>query len=105
MTRVTYRQGSFMREIVAEGHAGAGEAGQDIVCAAVSMLMQTLEARVRERPGYYPMIEKREDVAMIRIRCLPDSSEAAMCQETYNTIRAGFRALAAKYPEHVEYSE
>lgn len=105
MTRVTYRQGTFMREIVAEGHAGAGEAGHDIVCAAVSMLMQTLEARARERPGYYPMIEKREDVALIRVRCLPDSSEAARCQEMYDTIRAGFRALAAQYPEHVEFTE
>ena len=29
-------------EVKAKGHAGAGKYGQDIVCAAVSVLMQTL---------------------------------------------------------------
>lgn len=50
------------------GHARAGPYGQDIVCAAVSALVQTLEQAIRELtndtidceigPGYFNLITK-----------------------------------------------
>jgi len=40
-----------LRECKAEGHAGAGKAGYDIVCAAVSVLMRTALNVLSERKG------------------------------------------------------
>ena len=46
MTRVRYdRAGLRMRM---EGHAGAGEYGRDIVCAAESILLLVLERQLQE---------------------------------------------------------
>lgn len=37
MTRITFER----QRLIAEGHAGYGPKGQDIVCAGISCLMQT----------------------------------------------------------------
>ena len=41
VARTVWASGVTGYEVKAEGHAGAGEYGQDIVCAAVSVLLQT----------------------------------------------------------------
>ena len=46
MTRVCYDRAALSLSM--EGHAGAGEAGNDLVCAALSALMLTLEKRMQE---------------------------------------------------------
>ena len=47
MTRVCYDRAGLLLRM--EGHAQAGPEGQDLVCAALSMLMMTLERRMQER--------------------------------------------------------
>ena len=47
MTRILYDRAGLRLEM--QGHAGAGEKGADPVCAALSMLMMTLERRMQER--------------------------------------------------------
>ena len=44
--RTVWNDGKTGYEVKAKGHAGAGKYGQDIVCAAVSCLMQTLANEV-----------------------------------------------------------
>ena len=46
--RTVWNDGKTGYEVKAKGHAGAGKYGQDIVCAAVSCLMQTLANEVEE---------------------------------------------------------
>jgi len=41
----------ILRECKASGHSGAGEAGSDIVCAAVSVLMRTVVRLLSNRKG------------------------------------------------------
>ena len=48
VARTVWASGVTGYEVKAEGHAGAGEYGQDIVCAAVSVLLQTLANEVVE---------------------------------------------------------
>ncbi|MEI3250766.1 MAG: ribosomal-processing cysteine protease Prp [Faecalibacterium sp.] len=48
VARTVWNSGVTGYEVKAEGHAGAGEYGQDIVCAAVSVLLQTLANEVTE---------------------------------------------------------
>ena len=69
------------------GHAGAGEPGRDIVCAALSILMYSLVAS-----GAEGRIERGEAELL-----LPDRDvDVALC---------GFRLLAESYPEYVSYKE
>ncbi|MBO5497246.1 MAG: ribosomal-processing cysteine protease Prp, partial [Oscillospiraceae bacterium] len=51
MTRAIYDREQL--RLTLEGHAGAGPRGDDLVCAALSMLAMTLERRVREREEEY----------------------------------------------------
>ena len=48
MTRVCYYRNEY--RLRAEGHAGAGEKGRDLICAAESILMMALERHVSQRP-------------------------------------------------------
>lgn len=69
------------------GHAGAGEPGRDIVCAALSILMYSLVAS-----GAEGRVERGEAELL-----LPDRDvDVALC---------GFRLLAESYPEYVSYKE
>ena len=69
------------------GHAGAGEPGRDIVCAALSILMYSLVAS-----GAEGRVERGEAELL-----LPDRDvDVAFC---------GFRLLAESYPEYVSYKE
>ena len=62
------------------GHAGAGEPGRDIVCAALSILMYSLVAS-----GAEGRVERGEAELL-----LPDRDvDVALC---------GFRLLAESYP-------
>ena len=50
MIRITYREAKEnVLKLRAEGHAGYAPKGQDIVCAAVSTLMQALAFSVNDR--------------------------------------------------------
>ena len=68
MTRVRYdRAGLRMRM---EGHAGAGEYGRDIVCAAESILLLVLERQLQELEGENRVsVVKRPGAA--EISCCP----------------------------------
>ena len=57
MTRVEYDRAALSLSM--EGHAGAGEPGYDLVCAALSTLMMTLERRVQENV-HFPHITAPE---------------------------------------------
>ena len=46
--RTVWANGVTSYQVKAEGHAGAGRYGQDVVCAAVSCLVQALANQVGE---------------------------------------------------------
>lgn len=81
--------------IVIDGHAGAGEYGSDVICAAVSALTVTLAERLRRSDT-----KTGSGWAMIpysrRARRERESAEFAIC---------GYRLLAEKFPENVHYQE
>ena len=77
------------------GHAGSGEPGRDLICAAVSALTLTLAANVEGK-------EKAEIIlhpGNSRISCTPDAAEVFDC------ICMGFDLLARRFPEYVCFLE
>ena len=86
MTHVKYEP--QLPEMLFSGHAGAGKAGQDPVCAALSMLMYTLLAAL---PAGETERELHDGFCRVR----------GGGREAYEVIAAGLRLLAAEFPEHV----
>ena len=98
MTRITYDREELRLEM--EGHAGAGPKGADPVCAALSMLMLTLAARMREREEEtLPAVSQAPGRFMIC--CRPEEGEAALCRESFDTVAAGIAVLAENRPENI----
>ena len=102
-------------EICFEGHAGAGRAGADPVCAALSILMYTLASEEAHSAPFPPSSfspTKRNSLAGV-----PEEAHSAskLCvemadgfcrirggeQAVYEVIVAGLRLLATEKPEHV----
>lgn len=63
MIKGTFKRNDAGRIISYEvtGHAGANEAGQDIVCAAVSVLAFNTVNSIDALAGVVPLIEKNDD--------------------------------------------
>ncbi len=68
MTTVTFlqRQGRLIG-FIASGHAGAGEAGEDIVCAAVSAVTQQAAIAAEEMLSLPEAVESDEESARLSV--------------------------------------
>jgi len=97
MTRVEYDRAALC--LTMEGHAGAGETGKDLVCAALSTLMMTLERRMQDTAERTLPIVKRAP-GFFAIRCTPEEDEK-LCRECFDTVAAGIAVLAENRPENV----
>lgn len=83
-------------QIVVEGHAGHGPPGQDIVCAAVSALVQTLALSLdRLAPGE-TVCSMEPGSATIRYTSLSEKGRLLVC-----SFFVGIEAVAAAYPNNV----
>ena len=86
------------------GHAGAGKYGQDIVCAAVSVLMQTLANEVEEaaRAGTVALGAVAHGDGWMKVEVTPTRESCNMVEAWVELVQDGLDALAESYPENVE---
>ena len=85
---INVRIDSNQCHLFVEGHAEYAPKGQDIVCAAVSALAQTLAA--------HPCCGSRVDNGRIHVWA------NRPMQEIFKAFEIGFCAMAHQYPEHVQ---
>lgn len=91
-----------MRGLQIEGHAGLAQAGQDVVCAAVSVLADNLAASLRELARVRP--DLRLEKGFYRL-------ELDLPAQTYDTdllfasALLGLKAIAREYPGRVLIEE
>lgn len=100
------RTGAFKR-CSAEGHAGSGVRGRDIVCAAESHLLRTAMAVLEETEGLNLLSDasKRGSLAFsVEIEC-PSSALDERLKCAADFIRTGMRMLSGEYPEFVQLRE
>lgn len=89
-----------VRGFRSKGHAGYGEYGQDIVCAAVSAITQTtvlglmrhlhLPIKVRQAPGHLECMLKNDA-----------SGSDGAAQALFETMVLGVSEVERQYPEQV----
>ena len=104
MLRVTVEQGpAGIRSISAAGHTGFAESGSDIVCAAVSTLMQALWIGLEDVLAIADLtVESDPGVPLMRISWEREDDTA---QAIARTICIALDGVAREYPDYVEIDE
>lgn len=82
-----------------EGHAEYGDAGQDIVCAAASMLAYTLVERARQLTH---AIYAHMDSGRLHLCVERESDSYVPVRSAFETVGAGFDLLERRYPQNVQ---
>lgn len=96
MIQVTYNEVGDEMILRAEGHAEYAEKGKDIVCAAVSVLMQTLAYSVDDCwMGF-----GNDDKNVMTVQAHQSSDNMAK----FELVTDGLILLAKQYPENVRYT-
>jgi uncharacterized protein YsxB (DUF464 family) len=98
--RVTF-DGGRTRKLVVSGHAGQAAAGEDIVCAGVSALVETLRIGIQQVVPGGVRFDVQPGHAVFEFEAA-DSSSAAQAA-VVDTIVAGLRDLAGSYPHFVRF--
>lgn len=94
MIQITYNEMGDMMFLRAEGHAEFAPKGQDIVCAAVSALMQTLA---------YSLDSGNVTCADDRNLMVVQAKQGTDSLAKFELVTDGLILLADAYPEHVRY--
>jgi uncharacterized protein YsxB (DUF464 family) len=84
-----------------EGHAGYAEHGQDIVCAAVSVLAQTAVLAIEKLTGYNVRIEMEDGRLYCRLPVAISAGKAAVIKTIIESMIIGLQAVAEEYPSYV----
>lgn len=85
------------RRLSVDGHAGCGEYGKDIVCAAVSVLVQNLIGSVKALTE--DRISARMEPGHVNIEYGDLSEQGRLLIDSFFL---GICSLADNYPEHVK---
>ena len=104
MIEITYDRSNNRVRIL--GHAGAGEKGEDVVCAGVSAIAQTLAANVRHWQAS-GKLKKEADISLSDgeglISWEPKHGYEAATRQAAVAICAGFELIAVELPQYVSF--
>ncbi len=102
MIRVALRsQDECITGFDVKGHAGYAEAGQDIVCAAVSVLTTTCVNALETVAGVKPTVKTSDG----RMRVVVPKDSGHDAQVILQTLRQGLRDLAEQYSRYILLNE
>lgn len=85
----------------AEGHAGYAPAGQDIVCAAVSCLMQTLAYSAAEDEHTSSCIYQGKEGPVVNV----EAGDSVLMRDKFELVADGLDLLAEQYPANVNFKK
>ena len=87
------------------GHSGYAEAGQDVVCAAISAVVTMAEATINDVCGAKAKVRVKDEQARVTLT-LPASCDE---EETVQAVLAGMMvtliSLQEDYPDYIEVLE
>ena len=104
MTTVTvYREGERITRLTCSGHAGEMAAGENIVCAAVSILVQNCVNAIEQVAGLMPPTAVDEAAALISVG-MPKGTPAQEhdAQTILRTTVIGLTDISQAYPTMVK---
>ena len=90
-----------------QGHSGWGEAGEDIVCAAITSAVRLVDSTVNDVMGLCAAVKVNEREASIALR-LPGglaSDAESTCQNLLTGLMVYLAQLHDEYPDNIEVME
>ena len=101
MLSVTFYRDSRKRlsRIVAEGHAGWADAGEDVVCAGASAVLQTAWLGLAQHAGVAVTAER--DAGRLDLRWPEAARDRDDVRAIVETARLAIEHLAEQFPAHV----
>ena len=106
MTRCEfYRDGARITGFCVSGHSGYGQAGEDIVCAAITAIVTMAEATINDVCGGKAKVRVKDEDARISLT-LPSSCDE---EDTIQAVLAGMMlslvSIREDYPDYIEVLE
>lgn len=95
-----------IKTIEATGHAGYAEQGRDIVCSAVSTIMETMANGIIEVVKAKAKVEVDENMPKLHITLLEEDAEKhKSCQVLMKSAVLGLKSLALDYGKYIKIKE
>lgn len=103
MIQITYNRRSH--RITAKGHANSAEKGEDLVCAAASVLLYTAAANALslKEKGFTRHVSAKLHEGDSEIVCVPKCRYEAITDMILTAVCVGFELLSRQYPDNVSY--
>ena len=87
------------------GHSGYAEAGQDIVCAAISAVVAMAEATINEVCGAKAKVRVKEEDARITLTLPASCDEEDSVQAVLAGMMLTLCSMRDDYPDYIEVLE
>ena len=104
MTTVSFRtEGERITGFTVAGHSGCAEAGEDLLCAAVTSAVRLTECAVNDVLGLGAAVKVKEKDASISLK-LPGAlgqTNEATCQALMTALMVYFTTLHEEYPDNI----
>ena len=87
------------------GHSGYAEAGQDIVCAAISAVVSMAEATINDVCGAKAKVRVKDEQARITLTLPASCDEEESVQAVLSGMMLTLISLREDYPDYIEVLE
>ncbi len=99
MTTVLFRQsGNTLLGFEISGHSGAGVAGEDVVCAAISSAAYMAANTITDICHLTATAEVKDGYMRVDV----DKADAMRCQEILLGLRLHLEQLTRQFPHHIQ---
>jgi uncharacterized protein YsxB (DUF464 family) len=88
-----------------EGHAGFDEPGRDLVCCAVSCIVQTAILGLTDVVGIQPVLHKKKGLVDCKIPKRISTSQMEKVSIIMDTMLAGLKSVELGYDEYITILE
>ncbi len=105
MTHITIKkQQNSIVEVVAEGHSGYGIAGEDIVCAGISAIINTTLLGLLQVAGVNVKYSANEETTNVRFTLPSDMDEQQRhdADVILSTMLCGIKSIYTEYSDFIE---
>ena len=96
-------EGKKLTGLRVEGHSGLSEAGEDILCAAVTSAVRLTECAINDVLGLEAGVKMKPDKALISLKLPAGLGQAndSFCQNLLTGLMLYLSQLQEEYPENI----
>ena len=106
MTRVEFfKQNGRITGFCCQGHGGYGEAGTDVVCAAVSTAVNFAECTLNDVLGANAKVRVNDEEARVTLTLPASCEDEEAVQAVLTGMMLTLSALRDEYPDYIEVLE